>query len=82
MRTMEKGQITLGGFLVGAAVGAVVGAGAALLFAPKNGKETRAWIGAKSREAKARIGDALDHTREALRREATEIAAKLDAPRH
>jgi gas vesicle protein len=82
MSTLEKGNITLGGFLVGAAVGAVVGAGVALLFAPKSGKETREWIGAKSREVKARVGDAVVRTKEALRHEAAELAANLEAPKH
>ena len=82
MSTLEKGQVTLGGFLVGAAVGAVVGAGVALLFAPKTGKDTRAWIGAKSREVKARVGDAVMRAKEAVRHESAAIASNLDAPKH
>ena len=82
MSTIEKGNITLGGFLVGAAVGAVVGAGVALLFAPKTGKETRAWIGGKTREVRTRVGDAFERTKEALRQEAAEIAGNLGTPRH
>jgi gas vesicle protein len=82
MSTIEKGQITLGGFLAGAAVGAVVGAGVALLFAPKTGKETRALIAGKTREVKARVGEAFDRTKEALRHEAAEIAGTLGTPRH
>ena len=82
MSTLEKGQVTLGGFLVGAAVGAVVGAGVALLFAPKTGRETRALIAGKTREVKARVGEAFDRTKEALRHEAAEIAGKLSTPQH
>ena len=41
MNNVEKGHVTLSGFLVGAAVGAAVGAGVALLLAPRSGKETR-----------------------------------------
>jgi gas vesicle protein len=82
MSTLEKGNVTLSGFLVGAAVGAVVGAGVALLFAPKTGKDTRAWIGAKSREVKTRVGDAVVRTKEAIRHEAAAIAGNLDAPKH
>jgi len=82
MSTPEKGNITLSGFLVGAAVGAVVGAGVALLFAPQSGKETRAWIGAKSREVKDRVGEAVVRAKEAIRHETTAIAANLDTPTH
>lgn len=82
MSTVEKGNVTLGGFLLGAAVGAVVGAGVALLFAPKSGKETREWIGTKSREVKHRVGEAIDRTKEALRQEATTIAGRLETPKH
>lgn len=82
MSTIEKGQVTLGGFLVGAAVGAVVGAGVALLFAPRAGKETRALIAGKTREVKARVGDAFARTKDALRQEASEMAGSLDTPRH
>jgi len=82
MSNLQKGSVTLGGFLVGAAVGAVVGAGVALLFAPQSGKETRTWIGAKSREVKGRVGDAVIRAKEAIRHEATAVTANLEAPRH
>lgn len=82
MSTLEKGNITMGGFLVGAAVGAVVGAGVALLLAPKSGKETREWLGAKTREVKGRVGIALDRTKEAVAREAKVLASTLETPRH
>lgn len=82
MNAPERGQITLSGFLVGAAVGAAVGAGVALLFAPKTGKDTRAWIGAKSRDVKARVGEAYERTKDALRHEAKAIATNLDTPKH
>jgi len=82
MSTLEKGQVTLSGFLAGAAVGAVVGAGLALLFAPKSGKETREWLGAKTRDAKGRLGDAIERTKAAVRHEAQVIASSLDTPKH
>ena len=82
MSTMEKGNITMGGFLLGAAVGAVVGAGVALLFAPKSGKETREWLGAKTREVKSRVGDAFERTKEAVVHEAKVLASTIETPRH
>ena len=82
MSTLEKGNITLSGFLAGAAVGAVVGAGVALLLAPKSGKETRAWLGEKTSEAKGKLGAALERTKAVVRHEAQVIASSLDTPRH
>jgi len=82
MSNIERGNVTLSGFLVGAAVGAVVGAGVALLLAPKSGKETREWLGAKSRETKGKLGEALERTKAAVRHEAQVIASALETPRH
>jgi gas vesicle protein len=82
MSNTEKGQITLAGFLTGAAVGAAVGAGVALLLAPKSGKETREWLGAKSTQMKGRIAEAVERTKAAVRHEAQVIANTLDTPKH
>jgi len=82
MSNTERGRITLSGFLTGAAVGAVVGAGVALLLAPKSGKETREWLGAKSTQVKGRISEAVERTKAAVRHEAQVIANTLDTPKH
>jgi gas vesicle protein len=82
MNTIEKGGITLSGFLAGAAVGAAVGAGVALLLAPKTGKETRAWLGDKSREVKGKLGEAYGRAKDTVRRDAQMIANALDTPKH
>jgi gas vesicle protein len=82
MNTMDRGNVTLSGFLVGAAVGAVVGAGVALLLAPKSGKETREWLGVKTRETKGRLGEVLERTKAAVRHEAQVTANTLDTPKH
>jgi len=82
MSNMEKGHINLSGFLAGAAVGAVVGAGVALLLAPKSGRETREWLGAKSSQVKGRIAEAVERTKAAVRHEAQVIANTLDTPKH
>ena len=48
--------------MVASAVGAVVGAGLALLFAPLSGRESRDWIARRTRDLTERVdggGDAV-----------------------
>ena len=50
-------------FGAGIAIGALIGAGAALLFAPQSGEETREQIGQRARGFGSRIGDRIDDAR-------------------
>lgn len=50
---IEKHSGGVGDFLLGA----LIGAGVALLFAPRSGRETRADIGRRAREAQDRVRD-------------------------
>jgi gas vesicle protein len=59
---------------VGALLGAAVGAGVALLLAPRTGKETRERLARKTREIKNRAAGAIEQARETVRRESNEIA--------
>jgi hypothetical protein len=61
---------TIAVFAAGIALGVVVGAGAALLFAPQSGSETRHQIARKSRYLGRRGVDAWDDLRDELRRAA------------
>ena len=58
-------------FLAGLAIGALVGAGVALLFAPQSGEETRRTVARRAkhlaREARDRYDDAKDKLRRARR---------------
>ena len=54
-------------FAAGIAIGAVVGAGSALLFAPESGVETRAAIARRGRRVGRRAHDAWDDLRDELR---------------
>jgi gas vesicle protein len=58
-------------FLAGLAIGALVGAGVALLFAPQSGEETRHAVARKAkhlaREARDRYDDVKDKLRRARR---------------
>jgi hypothetical protein len=50
-------------FGAGIAIGAMIGAGAALLFAPHSGEETRELIGERARDVRGRIGERFDDVR-------------------
>lgn len=54
-------------FAAGIAMGALVGAGAALLFAPESGEETRAAIARRGRRFGRHAHDAWDDLRDELR---------------
>jgi gas vesicle protein len=63
------------GIIVAAVVGAAVGAGVALLFAPCSGRETRGWLAHRSREIKDKTTSAFERAKEATRRAAKEIGS-------
>jgi gas vesicle protein len=76
---MSDGSLNGGkGIIIAAVVGAVVGAGVALLFAPRSGSETRGWLVDKSRAAKDRLKSAVDQGREAACRMTTELSADIE----
>jgi gas vesicle protein len=57
----------MSGPLAAFAIGAAVGAGLALLFAPYSGQETRELLSRRSRDIKDRVAGAVDATKDALR---------------
>lgn len=56
--------MTAKGFLIGMLVGGVVGAGAALLFAPMKGEDTRRKISDTSRSATEKVGKVASSVKE------------------
>ncbi len=69
---MSGSKKKTGAFLTGAAFGGLVGAGVALLYAPKAGEETRMEIKEKSIELKDKAMEKSDE----LRHKAEEVAAR------
>jgi len=67
--------------LVAFIAGAVVGAAAALLFAPATGEETRDYLGQRAREGRERAADAARQGREVLNRQRDSISDVLDRAR-
>jgi len=58
------------GIIVAAVVGATVGAGVALLLAPRSGRETRAWLANRTKEMTDRTKFAFAQGKEATLRAA------------
>jgi gas vesicle protein len=61
---MYREEQTGGNFMLGVLTGALVGAGLALLFAPKAGNEMRAQLGQQYRGLADRMGEQTQHLRE------------------
>jgi len=62
------------GMMMAVMVGAAVGAGVALLFAPCSGKETRNWLSQRTGELKTRTTNAFEQGKESVRRAAKDLA--------
>ena len=61
------------GLFWAALIGAGVGAGLALLYAPRPGRETREWLAERGRRMKDNTLSALEQGKDATRRAAREI---------
>jgi len=64
--------------MMAALVGAAVGAGVALLFAPGSGKETRGWLAHRTRKLKDATINAYAESKGVIQRAATEIGSDGD----
>jgi gas vesicle protein len=60
-------------FLAGLAVGALIGAGFALLYAPDRGSNTRRKLGRKIRHLRDRSGESVAELKDALRKELRKV---------
>jgi gas vesicle protein len=62
-------QRSVGTFLAGLAIGALVGAGVALLFAPQSGSDTRRAVSRRAKHLAREARDRYDDVKDRLRRE-------------
>ena len=69
---------SLGTILAAFAVGAIAGAGIALLYAPQSGKETRELLAKRTRELKDKVGEKVDDAKEMLAEKKAMIAAAYE----
>jgi len=69
----------IGGYLAAFALGAAIGAGIALLYAPQSGKETRDMLAQKARELKDKADSTLEDAKGYIREKKAEIEAAVEA---
>ena len=60
-------------------MGALIGAGFALLYAPRSGKETRKLLARKSRLLKEKAQDAVENAQEFIKDRTADVAAVLES---
>ena len=80
MSDNENGNGNFSGLIVSAILGAAVGAGLALLYAPRSGKETRELLAQKARKAREKARAALEQGKEAMRREVEDVVNTREVP--
>ena len=73
--------IGAGGVLFAFAVGAVVGASVALLFAPATGEETREFLGQRAKEGRDRANEAARQGRDMVNRGRDTLTTAFDRAR-
>jgi gas vesicle protein len=61
------------------AVGALIGAGIALLYAPQSGKETRKLIGKKARLLKDKAQDTVEQAQEFIKDRTADVASVFNS---
>ena len=75
----DNNPTPVGGYLAAVALGALAGAGIALLYAPRSGKETRKLIADKGRALKDQASDAIEDARDFIESKKAELAAAVEA---
>jgi gas vesicle protein len=75
----ENNSCAVGSFLAVFAIGALAGAGIALLYAPRSGEETRELIATKGRELKGKATDAVGNAKDFIDDKKAEITAAVEA---
>lgn len=76
---MSKDSCGTGACILSFALGAALGAGLALLFAPKSGTETRTYIREKSEEIRDKSSDFLEKGKDVLDDQKEKVYSAIEA---
>jgi gas vesicle protein len=79
MSENNSNSVPVGGYLAAFAIGAALGAGIALLYAPRSGKETREILAKKGLELKDKAEDVLEEAKDFIRSKKQEVTAAVEA---
>lgn len=71
----------LGVFASGLALGGIIGAGVALLLAPRSGEEVRSMIGDRSNDIMSQLGSKVSDVRDAAQQQVDSARQQLDEKR-
>lgn len=66
-------------FAIGAAIGATIGAALALLYAPKSGQETRAYMAKKAKLLRDQAQHTVENAQEIIKDGKTNMTAAFDS---
>lgn len=69
------------GYLTAFTIGALAGAGIALLYAPHSGRETRHLLAQKAQDLKEKAGDIIEEAKGKITEKKAEIVAAVSAGR-
>ncbi len=75
----ENCDRNVGGYLAALAIGALAGAGIALLLAPRSGRETREALAEKARDIKEKAEHILVNAKDVLTGKRAEVVAAVEA---
>ena len=68
-----------GGYLAAFAIGALLGAGLAIVYAPCSGREVREALARRTEELKEKAGGVLGSAKDAIREKKAEVVAAVQA---
>ena len=77
----ENAGSKVGGLLTAFAIGAAIGAGVALLYAPQSGKDTRGMLADKGRELQGKAKGAFENGKELLLDRKADLVAAVEGGR-
>ncbi len=74
----RRGQNQFGVFISGLALGGIIGAGVALLMAPRSGEEMRSMLGDRSNDLVNQLGDRVNDVRDSAQQQLDNVKKQMN----